>query len=200
MLRRVVLSVTAALGVAGCGWLIPDDRDVPDGVRRDVEQMTDDIPPIPGQAPCEVLLDRLRRVATAKDPDGVGEWAWFIAPTDAGGRWDWVTELDEEGESIGGGGGGGGCEPTPGVEPDGLWWSGGGGSETEVYHGGHAPEGATSVRLTFGDHPPVTVPVDDGYFFIVLGESACCEFGFPDQLDALAADGNAIDSTNRPLG
>ena len=69
-----------------------------------------------------------------------------------------------------------------------------------MYHGGHAPDGATSVRMTFGNQRPVTVPVDAGYFFVVLGESASSEWSFPDLLEALDADGTIIDSTNQPMG
>jgi hypothetical protein len=204
MPRRMVLIASVAGACAGCGWMIPDDRDVPEGVRDQFEEMTSGIGPIPGQQDCEVLLDRIRKVATAPNPHagGVGEYAWFIAPTDSGGQWEFVFLLDEDGNDAGaGGGGGGGCEPQAVREGDNLWWSGGSGSDAEVVHGGHAPEGTRSVRLTFGEHDPVDVPVDsDGYFLIVLNESACCEWSFPDLLEAIDADGNVIDSTNKPMG
>jgi hypothetical protein len=108
--------------------------------------------------------------------------------------------LDEDGNVAGGGGGGGGgCEPQAARDDDKLWWSGGSGSDSHVVHGGHAPEGTRTVRLTLGDHEPVTAQVNsDGYFLLVLDESACCEWSYPDLLDALDADGNVIASTNRP--
>ena len=74
MLRRMVLIVAVVGACAGCGWMIPDDRDVPDGVRQEVEQMTNGMPVIPGQAQCEVLLDQLRRVASAQ------RWSPILMP------------------------------------------------------------------------------------------------------------------------
>jgi len=70
--------------------------------------------------------------------------------------------------------GGGGCgnQPAPGRNDD-LWRSGGSGLDRHVSHGGHAPDEATHVRLTFGSHDPVTVEVNpNGYFLGVLPESA----------------------------
>jgi hypothetical protein len=202
VVRRAFLSGSLAIACAGCGWLIPDDRDVPEGVWDQFEQMTNGAPAMVG-GQCEVLLDQIRKVATAPNPHaGVGEYAWFIAPTDSGGQWEFVFLLDEEGNDAGGGGGGGGgCEPQAERDGDKLWWSGGSGSDAQVIHGGHAPEDTRTVRLTFGDHEPVTAPVNsDGYFLLVLSESACCEWSFPDLLEALDADGNIIASTNRPMG
>src|SRR3990170_2426588 len=109
MLRRTVLIAPIVAACAGCGWMIPDDRDVPDSVRDLFEEMTSGLRPLPGQQQCEVLVDRIRKVATAPNPHpgGVGEYAWFIAPTDSGGEWEFVFLLDEDGNVVGGGGGGG---------------------------------------------------------------------------------------------
>jgi hypothetical protein len=202
VLRRALLG-SLALACAGCGWMFPDDRDVPEGVRDQFEEMASAFTPIGGEQECDLLLDRIRLVATAPTPLGGGSaYAWFIAPTDSGGEWELVVRLDEDGNDAGAGGsGGGGCEPQEVREGDGLWWSGGSGSDNQVIHGGHAPEGTRTVRMTFADHEPVTASVNsDGYFLLVLRESACCEWSFPDLLEALDEDGNVIASTNKPMG
>lgn len=195
-------ALVGLVACAGCGWMIPDDRDVPDSIREQFEAMTSGMGPIPGHEPCEVLLDQVRKVASAPNPHGVGEYGWFIAPTDTGGQWDLVTLLEADGNEAGGlTAMGGGCEPQAVRDADGFWWSGGGGSDAEVMHSGHAPDETRTVRLTFGDHEPVTAPVNsDGYFMFVLAESACCEWSFPDLLEAIDVDGNVIDSTNKPIG
>jgi len=194
MLRRTAIAA-ACTACAGCGWMFPDDRDVPDAVREQFAGMAEMPIGAPGQD-CEILVDRTRLVATEAD-GGAAPMKWFLAPTSDGGYWETTARVNEDGELVGGGGGGGGCGPIPGRDEDDLWWSGGIGSDSEVVHGGHAPAGSERVRLYFGDHEPVLIDVeDDGYFLVVLDESACCEWSYPDSIEALDADGEVMASVN----
>jgi hypothetical protein len=134
------------------------------------------------------------RLATAADPNGGDDFEWWAAETAGGGMADVVMQVDDDGNSASGGGGSCGNQPSP-DQADGLWWSGGSGSDDHVAHSGHVPEGAVAVRLTFGDHEPVTVDANArGYFLVVIPESACCEWSFPDRLEALDADGAVVAS------
>jgi len=195
MLQRAA-TVVVCLATAGCGWMFPDDRDVPDAVREQFAQ-TADMPGVPGED-CDILLDQIRKVASAPDPNGSdNEFSWWVAPTDSGGSWDFVFQLDPDGKPVGGSGGGGGCVAVD--ENDEITWTGGGGSDSEVSHGGRVPEGSASVRLYFEGHeadPAIADVQGGGYYFVVLGESACCEYSFPDTIEALDTDGGVIASTH----
>ena len=141
----------------------------------------------PGVPGCRVDPRDIRLLASAEDPGTGGSVEWWSAPTEGGGSAEIV---------VGPGGGGGSCGGLPDpTRADDLWWSGGSGSDSRVIHAGRVPSGAAQARLTFGDHQPVVVDANDrGYFLIALAESACCEWSFPDLLEALDAEGEVIAS------
>lgn len=184
---RVALAVATGLAIAGCSYL---------GLEAEPEPPDDlaDMFGGPGMDPeCRLLTDDAELLAEFEEVNG-GRHEWWAVPTAGGGRADVVVEFDAGGNSMGSSGGMA-CN-TDDLElqhgAEGLTWTGGGGTDAYVTHGGRAPAGSAVVRMTFRGHPPVDVEVANGVYFTVLNHSAAGEWSFPDKVEAFDDDGNLL--------
>lgn len=172
---------------AGCGWIVPDDRDVPE----EVSSMFDGVAQRFG-GDCAIDLDRVARIGTAPDPD-VAERSFelYVGATASGGDFQVVRQLDEDEAPIGDLAIAGSCDEPVGGE---ISWAGGQASGLNQFHAGRVPDGAETVELHLAGGDEVTVAAIDGdFYFAVISDATWHEeIPQPDLVEALDADGNVI--------
>lgn len=188
MTRARVAGGVAALTVAcaGCGWIIPDDRDASDAERIFRSEREDTF--------CQPNIDTVRHVVDIDDPAGGPHHEWWTARTEDGGRSEIVVQFFPDGGSSAVSH----CFSAGDTDAEITYW-GGAMTATAVMQVGRAPESASEVVLHF----------DTGSVHIdVLSDGAFIEFvpvepgtvGALELIEALDDDGNVIASTNRPMG
>jgi hypothetical protein len=186
-LRDVLAAATLVVVVAGCGWMFPDDRDVPDGVTEMFDRVSERL-----AGECAVDPDRAVRIGAVQDPD-VAERSFelYVAATDGGGEIQVVRQLDEDEAPIGGLALAGGCRELARGE---LSWAGGQASGLNQFHAGRVPDGATVAVLHLAGGDEVTVETIDGdYYFAVISDATWHEeIPQPDLIEALDEDGNVV--------
>lgn len=172
-----------SLGLGGCAYLGLDaaDREPPE----ELAEMSGG--PGPGAPECLVVTGDAELVAETETVGGV-RLEWWQAPTDSGGLAEIVVTLDAGRSSWGSQSCAAG---EPGRDEGALTWTGGGGTDSYVVHGGRTPDDATRVVLTFAGQPPVPLDVDDGVYFAAVERTSLDAWAHPDEVEALD-DGNVL--------